>query len=115
MDVKHDISQKRKFGTFIRKTLFLPDKVSDKSMGEGSPKDVPKHFKSYSIQDRDIFCEKATRIVDTYDDGVYERPMKVKEVNLVEPRETPKPIFVLVDLTTEEEGDLIALLKEYED
>ena len=77
--------------------------------------DVPVHFKSYSIQDRDIFCEKAKRIADTYDDGVYEGPTNFKEVNLVGLGETPKPIFVSVDLTKEEESDLIALLKEYKD
>ena len=70
---------------------------------------------SHTIQDRDIFCEKAKRIADTYDDGVYEGPAKVKEVNLATPGETPKPVFVSVDLSKEEEGDLITLLKEYKD
>ena len=73
------------------------------------------HFKSYSIQDRYIFCEKPKRIVDTYDDGVYEGPTKVKEVNLAGPGETPKSVFVSVDLTKEEEGNLITSLKEYKD
>ena len=50
-------------------------------MEEDDHKDVPGHFKSYTIQDRDIFCEKVKWIVDTYDDGVYEGPAKVKEVN----------------------------------
>ena len=49
---------------------------------EEDHKDVPGHFKSYTIQNRDIFCEKAKRIADTCDDGVYEGPAKVKEVNL---------------------------------
>lgn len=92
-----------------------PDKGSNKSSKEENLKDVPIHFKSYSIQDRDIFYEKAKRIVDTYDDGVYKGPVKVKEVNLAKPEEAPKPIFVSVDLTKEEEGDLIVLLKEYKD
>ena len=84
-------------------------------MEEEDHKDVSVHFKSYSIQDRDIFCEKAKRIADTYDDGVYEGLAKVKEVNLAGPGETPKLIFVSLDLIKEEEGDLIALLKEYKD
>ena len=63
---------------------------------EEDHKDVPGHFKSYTILDRDIFCEKAKRIADRYDDGVYEGPAKVKEVNLAGPREMPKPIFVSV-------------------
>ena len=45
----------------------------------------------------------------------YEGPAKVKEVNLAAPGETPKPVFVLVDLSKEEESDLITLLKEYKD
>ena len=84
-------------------------------LDEEDHKDVPGHFKSYTIQDRDIFCEKAKRIADTYDDGVYEGPAKVKEVNLAAPGETPKPVFVSVDLSKEEESDLITLLKEYKD
>ena len=44
-----------------------------------------------------------------------EGPTKVKEVNLAGPGETPKPIFVSVDLSQEEESDLITLLKEYKD
>ena len=82
---------------------------------EEDHKDVPGHFKSYTIQNRDIFCEKAKRIADTYDDGVYEGPTKVKEVNLVGPREMPKPIFVSVDLNKEEESHWITLLKECKD
>ena len=31
------------------------------------------------------------------------------------PGETPKPVFVSVDLNKEEESDLITLLKEYKD
>ena len=40
---------------------------------EEDHKDVPRHFKFHTIQDRDIFCEKAKHI---------EGPAKVKEVNL---------------------------------
>ena len=87
------------------------ERASKKLLEEEDHKDVPGHFKSYSIQDRDIFCEKAKHIADTYDDGVYEGPTKVKEVNLAGPGETPKLVFVSVDLTKEEESDLITLLK----
>ena len=86
-----------------------------KSLKEEDHKDVPGHVKSYYIQDWDIFCEKAKQIVDTYDDGIYEGPTKVKEVNLAGLRETPKLVFVSVDLTKEGESDLITLLKEYKD
>ena len=48
-------------------------------------------------------------------DRVYEGLQKVNEVNLFKLEKIPKPILVLVDLTKEEESDLIALLKEYKD
>ena len=80
-----------------------------KSLEEEDHNDVLRHFKSYTIQDRDIFCEKTKRIANTYDDGVYEGPTKVKEVNLAGLGETPKPVFVSVDLSKEEEIDLITI------
>ena len=83
--------------------LSLLDQTSNKSLEEEDHKDVPVHFKSYSIQDRDIFCEKAKQIAYTYDDGVYEGASKVKEVNLAGLKETPKPVFLSIDLTKEEE------------
>ena len=59
---------------------------SSKSKAEQSPdegededlRNVPPYFNSYSIQDMDIFCQKAKRIMDIYDNHVYERPAKVK-------------------------------------
>ena len=69
-------------------------------MEEENLGDVPKP--SHSIQERDIFCEKAKRIANSYNDGIYEGPTKVKEVSLAEPGETPKPVFVSIDLTKEE-------------
>ena len=39
---------------------------------EESLKGILKDFKSYSIQDREIFHEKAKKIANTYNDGVYE-------------------------------------------
>ena len=78
-------------------------------------RNVPPHFKSYTIQDRHTFCEKTKRIADIYDDGVYEGPTKVKEVNIATKRETPKPVFISIDLKVEEEQQLVLLLKEYRD
>ena len=49
-----------------------------------------------------IFCEKAKRIVQVYDDGAYKGPTKVKEVNLASQGEVPKPVFVWVDLNNKE-------------
>ena len=66
-------------------------------------RNVPPHFKSYNIQDRYIFYEKAKRITDIYDDGVYEGSKKIKEVNIAPKGETPKSMLIYIDLTTEEE------------
>ena len=74
-------------------------------------KAISRYFKFYSIQDKDIFYEKAKRMGDTYDEGVYEGLVKVKEVNLAELGETPKLVFVSIELTKEEEANLIMLLK----
>ena len=96
-------------------TVIFGSKALVKSLEEEDHKDVSGHFKSYTIQDRDIFCEKVKQIADTYDGEVYEGAAKVKEVNLVGLGETPKLVFVSIDLTKEEESDLITLLKEYKD
>ena len=55
-------------------------------------------------------------MANTYDNGYYEGLLaKVKEVNLALEGETPKPIFILVDLTSKEEQQLVLLLKECQD
>ena len=89
--------------------------ASRKLLEEDDYKDVPRHFKAYTIQDWEIFCEKAKRIVDTYDDEVYKGLAKVKKINLARPGAMPKLVFVSVDLSNEEESDLITLLREYKD
>ena len=66
-------------------------------------RNVAPYFKYYNIQDRHIFYEKAKCIADIYDDGVYEGPANVEEVNITLEGETPKPVLIFVDLTTEEE------------
>ena len=70
------------------------------------------HISSLIPSKIDIFCKNAKRIADIYDDGVYEGPAKVKEVNIVTKVETPKPN---VDLAIEKEQQLVPLLKEYQD
>ena len=76
---------------------------------------ISRDISSPILSNRDIFCEKVRHIADTYDDGVYKGPVNVKEVNLARLGETPKPVFVSMDLSKEEESDLITLLKEYKD
>ena len=61
----------------------LLERASKKLLEEDDHKDVSGHFKTYTMQDRDIFCEKAKRIADIYDDGVYEGLAKVKAIGCV--------------------------------
>lgn len=70
------------------KTESTFEKDEDKDL-----RNVPLHFKSYTVQDRHIFYEKAKRIANIYEDGVYEGPTKVKE-NIASKGETPKPVFI---------------------
>ena len=44
-----------------------------------------QYILSLTLFKTEIYSKKAKRIVDTYDDGFYEGPAKVKEVNLVGP------------------------------
>ena len=38
---------------------------------EEDHKDVPRHFKSYTIQNRDIFCEKATSETPSFSPTIF--------------------------------------------
>lgn len=78
-------------------------------------RNVLPHFKFYTNQDWHMYCEKAKWTTDIYDDGVYKGPIKVKELNLAEKGETPKPMLISLDLTPKEEQLLVLLLKEYND
>ncbi|MCO5561602.1 hypothetical protein L7F22_015223 [Adiantum nelumboides] len=43
----------------------------------------------------------------------YDGPAKAKKIDLVEPREEPKPAYIATDITEEEEKLLLATLKQY--
>ena len=45
----------------------------------------------------------------------YDGPEDAKQVDLAEPGEEPKPVYIATDLTPEEEELLIDTLKEYKD
>ena len=45
----------------------------------------------------------------------YDGHEEAKKIDLAQPREEAKPAYILVDLTAEQEEQLIALLKEYRD
>ncbi|MCO5577759.1 hypothetical protein L7F22_031591 [Adiantum nelumboides] len=76
--------------------------------------DVPSHYKKYTIQDRKVIVQqpmKKLKQLGTFYDGL----KKAKKIDLAEPGEEPKPAYITIDLTEEEEKLLIATLKEYKD
>lgn len=45
----------------------------------------------------------------------YDDPENTKKIDLAEPGEEPKPVFIDDDLSSGEEAEIISLLKEYRD
>ncbi|MCO5607503.1 hypothetical protein L7F22_061699 [Adiantum nelumboides] len=76
---------------------------------------APKHFKSYTTEDRRVVYTKAQRTPISGSSGVYDGPAIVKEIELAEPGEESKPVFIAQDLTEVEEAVLKELLKEFKD
>ncbi|MCO5581547.1 hypothetical protein L7F22_035435 [Adiantum nelumboides] len=76
--------------------------------------DVPSHYKKYTIQDRKIIVQQLMR--ELKEPGTsYDGSEKAKKIDLAEPGEKPKPVYIVTDLTEEEEQLLIATLKQYKD
>ncbi|MCO5602784.1 hypothetical protein L7F22_056922 [Adiantum nelumboides] len=65
--------------------------------------------------DRKVVYTKAQRTPINGSSGVYDGPAIVKEIELAEPGEESKPVFIAQDLTEMEEAVLKELLKEFKD
>ncbi|MCO5599275.1 hypothetical protein L7F22_053376 [Adiantum nelumboides] len=65
--------------------------------------------------DRKVVYTKAQRTPINESSGVYDGPTIVKEIELAEPGEESKPVFIVQDLTEVEEAVLKELLKEFKD
>ncbi|MCO5576707.1 hypothetical protein L7F22_030522 [Adiantum nelumboides] len=76
---------------------------------------IPKHFKSYTTGDREVVYTKSQRTHINGSSGVYYGPAIVKEIELVEPGEESKHVFIAQDLIEIEEAVLKELLKEFKD
>ncbi|MCO5561498.1 hypothetical protein L7F22_015119 [Adiantum nelumboides] len=76
---------------------------------------APKHFKSYTTGDRKVVYTKAQRTPINESSKVYDGPAIVKEIELAEPGEESKPVFIAQDLTEVEEAVLKDILKEFKD
>ncbi|MCO5575756.1 hypothetical protein L7F22_029560 [Adiantum nelumboides] len=75
---------------------------------------VPSHYKKYTIQARQIIVQQSMRELKESRTS-YDGPKKAKKIDLAKPRKDPKPTFIAIDLTKEEEKLLITILKEYKD
>ena len=74
---------------------------------------VPSHYKKYTIEERKVKIQLPDRKnkINTSYDG----PEDAKKIDIAEPGEESKPMYIATDLKPEEETELIKLLKEYRD
>ena len=73
--------------------------------------DVPSNFKSYTIQDRRIVLQQPKRVKPEIMGESYDGPEDAKKIDLANPGEEPRPVYIATDLTAEEEELLIATLE----
>ena len=76
---------------------------------------MPSNFKTYTIQDRRILtqspqCDKPTNLGESYDS-----PKEVKHIDLAQPSEEPKLVYIATNLQPLEEELLIETFKQYID
>ena len=106
------VERKKKTGELKQKLKKIW--TTDDSEGEiKSGPDVPSHFKKYTIQDRTLVVQQQMR--DPKKNESYDGPEDAKRIDIAEPREDPKPVYIATDLSCEEKGLLIKTLKEYKD
>ena len=76
---------------------------------------TPSNFKTYTIQDQRIVtqsfdCERPKNTRESYDG-----PKEVKQIDLAQPKEEPKPVYIATNLQPPKEELLIQMLKQYRD
>ncbi|MCO5564458.1 hypothetical protein L7F22_018119 [Adiantum nelumboides] len=89
----------------------------------GAPNEVPAPMERNRNESPKTFMEEYPRVVYTKaqrtpingSSGVYDGPAIVKEIELPEPSEESKPVFIAQDLIKIEEAVLKELLKEFND
>ena len=89
----------------------------ESSEESGEDKDaisVPSHYKKYTIQDRRLVGEKP--IWEREPGKSYDGPEDAKKIDLAEPGEEPRPVYIATDLSRNKEELLIrTFMKEYKD
>ena len=76
---------------------------------------VPSNFKTYTVQDRKIVTQSPKQDKPTNPGESYDGPKEVKQVDLAQPREEPKPVYIATNLQPQEEQLLNETLKQYRD
>ena len=72
---------------------------------------VPDRFKAFTIGDRHLVFDKAQRKPFEGSNPHYDGSLtEVKEVDLADEQEDPKPVFIATDLSHLEEQELLTLL-----
>ena len=85
------------------------------NVGEEEGITVPSNFKTYTIQDRRILTQSPNRDRPTNLREFYDGPEEVKQIDLAQPWEEPKPVYIATNLQPQEEELLIKTLKQYRD
>ena len=67
--------------------------MSDES-SDAEEVDVPSNFKSYTIQDRKIMLQQPKRVKPEQLGESYDGPEDAKKVDLANPGEEPRPIYI---------------------
>ena len=94
------------------------NKVEWSSLSEDSttPKvglDVPENFRSYTVQDRSIILQSPKREKPLTLGESYDGPEDAKVIDLADPGEEPRSVWIATDLSVDEETLLVSTLKEY--
>ena len=88
------------------------DDSDDKTIEE---LDLPSTFRRYTIEDRKIKLQRPRRQKPKTLGVLYEGPKDAKQIDLANPGEEPRHVWIATNLSAEEEQELIATLKEYRD
>ena len=91
------------------------DSSSSASTDEGDVISVLSNFKRYTIEDHTIKLQTLQQVKPQQNGESYNGPKDVKRVDLANPGEEPRMVYITIDLLLEEEEGLIATLREYKD
>ena len=95
----------------FKQTWTNPVRSGEEEVGQ----DIPDNFKKFTVQDRKIVWEKPKRQPTRQKGELYNGPEQAKQVDLAEPGQESKMVWIAIDLETHEETKMISTLKEYKD